>query len=42
MPKFKNMVKNTPHDMGIHGRDCTDLENTATEHDQRAILCTTA
>lgn len=31
MPKFKNMEKNTPRDMGIHGRNCADLENTATE-----------
>jgi hypothetical protein len=32
MPKFKNMEKNTPRDMGIHGRNCEDLENRAREH----------
>jgi hypothetical protein len=32
MLKFQNMEKNTPRGMGIHGRNCENLENTAREH----------
>jgi len=32
------MEKNTPRDVGIHGRSCADSENTDTERGQKGDI----